>query len=108
MPRFRADRRLQLLSRTPDSNPVQANGVAWTTIATVWGSKEDTRASRRGEYLAGDQFRDIAYTLFTVRYNATYQAVERVVCDGITYQVIGYPIEIGRHRFLEIMAVKSQ
>ena len=70
--------------------------------------KADVRDSKRGEYLAAGEFIDIAFTTFTVRYNADLIRAERCECEGVRYQIVGMPSEVGRRQFLEFLAEKKQ
>lgn len=105
---FRPDREVTLQVEAPPTTATRSEGITWTTLGTPWAEKTDARESRRGEYQAAGRFTDVAFTLFKIRWNTAYLPVQQVLCEGITYKVIGVPCEIGRHQYLEILGEKTQ
>jgi SPP1 family predicted phage head-tail adaptor len=72
----------------------------WTTLATVWAEKIPVRGSER--YAAMQTVAEVD-TRFKIRYRTDVSPLDRVVCNGITYDVLGV-LEIGRREGWEILA----
>lgn len=73
--------------------------IAWTPLLTVWASKADERGR---EYLASNVERAETRTLFRVRWRSDLKAQDRLICEGIDYDIEGIA-EIGRRRGLELI-----
>jgi SPP1 family predicted phage head-tail adaptor len=108
MKAFLMDRRLTFLVKSPDSNKVGATLDQFIELSTVWAKKEDVKDSKRGQYLAAGEFVNMTFTIFTVRFNVDLIKAERCQCEGVEYQIVGIPSEIGRRQYLEIIAEKKQ
>ncbi len=74
--------------------------VSWSTYATVWGRKLDVRGR---EYTAMKQVVAEATTRLQIYHRTDVLATDRVVMDGVTYEVLGPPAEIGRGEGLELV-----
>ena len=101
------DRRISIQTQSAYQAADGAQLTTWTTVATVWAAKEDFPESRRGQYFQAGQFNDLGYTQFTIRYYSGLTGAERIVCEGIIYQVFGAPIEIGRRQWTQILAQRG-
>lgn len=94
------DRSIALQSATI-TNDTNSNEEVWTwaTYATV-RARMDFHKSGEGEAAAREYAEMGLY--FTIRWRSDVTAEHRVVFEGDTYEVIGFPREIGRRRFLKI------
>lgn len=96
----RLDRRLTLQTRTlATANAYGEKIASYSTLATVWGGKRDVSGR---EFFSAGQLHAEASTRFEIRYRSDLTAINRVVCDGITYD-IAHIAEIGRNEGLELV-----
>lgn len=75
----------------------------WTSVATVWASKEDIRDAER---VASQEVGAEITTRFQIRYSSEVAGVDpkhRVICAGRTYDIVAVK-EIGRREGIEITA----
>lgn len=90
----RLDRRLILRHRVlaaPDANGQQVE--SFTAYATVWGRKIHVS----GREFISAQTKDAENTVrFEVRYRDDIVATDRLTCEGVDYQLVAPPSEIGR------------
>jgi len=93
----RAELRRRLLTRD-DTTGEEA--VTYVTYATVWASKRDIRGR---EFFAAQQINAETTTIWQIRYLSDVVYTDRLVCEGVTYNIIGIA-EIGRRVGLEIQA----
>lgn len=96
------DRRLTLKRRAlgaQDANGSRAN--TWTEYATVWGRKIDVSGR---EFFAAQTKQAEQTTRFEIRYRDDVVATDRVVCEGVDYELVQPPSEIGRREGLTIFA----
>jgi SPP1 family predicted phage head-tail adaptor len=98
----RLDRRIELRRQvlTLDESTGQTVESWPTAYATVWAEKADLRGR---EFFAANQVNSEITTLFRIRHRTDVLATDRIVCDGLSYN-INPPAEIGRRDGLEIMA----
>lgn len=96
----RLDRRLTLQRRTLTENDYGEPVETWTTLATVWAEKIPVRGAER--YASMQTVAEVEER-FKIRYRKGLTPLDRVVCDGITYDVLGV-LEIGRREGWEILA----
>jgi SPP1 family predicted phage head-tail adaptor len=91
----RLDRRVTIQSRAlaPDAQGQQIE--TWSEVATVWASKRDLRGR---EYTTNAE----VSTTFEIRYRADVTVLNRLVCEGITYD-IQQVSEIGRRVGLQLI-----
>lgn len=94
------DRRITLQRKTITVDSYGAETVSWATLATVWGKKTDMRGAER--YTAVQSIAEVD-TKFVIRYRRGLNPVDRIACEGRTYDVGGI-LEIGRHEGMEIHA----
>lgn len=93
------DRRVELQHRVLGSRSASGEqAVTYATYATVWAGKRDLRGR---EYYAANQMNAEASTAFTMRYRSDVLATDRIVLDGMNYNV-RHIAEIGRRQGLEI------
>jgi SPP1 family predicted phage head-tail adaptor len=95
----RLDRRVTIQSRAlaPDAQGQQIE--TWSEVATVWASKRDLRGR---EYYAANTTNAEVSTTFEIRYRADVTVLNRLVCEGITYD-IQQVSEIGRRVGLQLI-----
>lgn len=96
----RLDRRLTLQTRTLAAANARGEKIpSYSTLATVWGGKRDVSGR---EFFASAQLHAEASTRFEIRHRQDLTTVNRVVCDGVTYDVL-HIAEIGRRKGLELV-----
>ncbi len=96
----RLDRRLTLQRRTLTENDYGEAVETWTDLATVWAEKIPVRGFER--YASMQTVAEVEER-FKIRYRKDITPLDRVVCAGITYDVLGV-LEIGRREGWEILA----
>ena len=97
------DRRLtiQRLSenqRDQFNKPVQV----WIDLCTVWAQQRPNRGSER---FADGQVSGTAVMTFHIRYLADISMRDRLIYEGVSYEIVAPPREIGRRVVTEIDAV---
>lgn len=95
------DRRVTLLtvSRTPDAT---GQGVeTFTEGATLWCQRLDVLGSER---LQAAQVDGGVSAKFTLRWRSGITPDMRLRCEGVDYEIVGPPIEIGRREQLQLLA----
>lgn len=94
------DRRITLQHRslTPDAHGQKV--VGYITYAEVWAQRLDVTARER---LASQQVIAESSCRFRLRYRNDVVATDRVLCEGVTYNITP-PTEIGRREGIEILA----
>lgn len=97
------DRRIRL-ERATESRDAFNNAIKdWSTLATVWASKQDVRDSER---LAAQEVGAEITTRFQIRWSsevADISPLDRLVYEGKTYDIAAVK-EIGRREGLEVTA----
>lgn len=96
----RLDRRVTIQQRTLERNAYGEQVETWSTLATVWGQRQDLRGR---EFYAARQVVAEVTTVFRLRYRTDVTVLNRLVCEGVTYD-INQVSELGRHDGLEILA----
>lgn len=90
------------------SDTINARGEAvptWTTVASMFAEMQPLRGR---EFLAAGQMQAPVDVRFRVRYRPGITAVQRVLCDGVPYEIVGQPIDVdGVHRTIEIMCTSG-
>ncbi len=79
----------------------------WAEIGRRWASKEDVSD---GEKIRAAQVGASVSTRFRVRYDSltwTLTGADRLICEGVEYQISGTKEGSGRRREIEITAVRS-
>jgi SPP1 family predicted phage head-tail adaptor len=76
--------------------------TTWTLLAVVWCQLQDVLPSRsesvkNGMQIAANQSR------FRCRWRNDIDSSMRLTVDGVNYQIIGGPAELGKREFLELM-----
>jgi SPP1 family predicted phage head-tail adaptor len=92
------DRRIQILVRTLTPNAYNEQIESYTTLATVWGAKEELSGS---EVVLAQQLSAVKTTQFRIRWRGDVTNTCKIVVEGVTY-VITYVAEVGRRRWLEL------
>jgi SPP1 family predicted phage head-tail adaptor len=95
------DRRVTILTYAPTQD--EAGGVteAWIDGDEVWAERRDQPGR---EILAAGQVNAEAGALFFIRWREGISPKDRLRCDGLEYDIIAPPREIGRKDGLEITA----
>ncbi len=91
------DRRITMQRSTFVVDDYGEQIATWQTLDTVWGQKVEMRGSER--YTSAQTLAQYD-TKFRIRYRRNLRAADRIICDGVTYD-IGPVIEIGRGEGLE-------
>lgn len=95
------DRRAELKRRVLTRDATTGEEVvSYSTYATVWASKRDVRGR---EFFAAQQVNAELTTIWQMRHRSDVVHTDRIVCEGVTYNIIGIA-EIGRRVGLEIQA----
>jgi len=94
------DRRLVLQVNTPAQGVTGEPVESWSTLATVWGRRQDTSGSERNA--EGQEIAKVI-TSFTIRWRSDVNAANRIVYDSITYDIT-FTEEIGRKEYLKLYA----
>lgn len=95
------DRRLELRHRVLTRDATTGEEVeSFVAYETVWASKRDIRGR---EFFAAQQLNAETTTIWQIRYRSDVAYTDRIVCDGVTYNIVGIS-EIGRRGGLEIQA----
>ena len=72
----------------------------WADIRTVWAAMKYESAD---EVFAADQAYARRVVTFTMRFTSNLTAVDRLRCDGVTYDVLGIK-EVGFREAIEVKA----
>lgn len=94
------DRRATLQHRSLTPNTQNEQVESWTDYATVWAEKLDLRGR---EFYAANQESGEVTTKFRIRHRSDVLMTDRIVCDGLTYDITSIA-EVGRRQALEILA----
>lgn len=97
------DRRIRIERATVTPNEFNEPVESWSTLATVWASKEDIRD---GERWSAQEVGAEITTRFLVRYSSDVAGIDprdRIVFDGRIYGIVAVK-ERGRREGLEITA----
>jgi SPP1 family predicted phage head-tail adaptor len=78
--------------------------VTYADYATVWAGKRDLRGQ---EFFAAQQVNSEISTLWQIRYRNDVVATDRIVVDGLHYNITGIA-EMGRRDGLELQATAVQ
>jgi len=92
------DRRVTIQRRTLTRNGKGESIESFADLATIWAQRLDIRAR---EFFAGQQLQGDVNTRFRIRYRDDVTVLDRLVCEGRTYD-IQQVSEIGRREGLEI------
>lgn len=94
----RLDRRVTLQLRTLVQDAQGQNVEAWSTLAEVWASKRDVTGR---EYFAAQATNAEGSAVFQIRYRSDVTVLNRLVCEGVTYN-IRHVAELGRREGLQL------
>jgi len=97
------DRRVTIRRQSQNRNEYNELENVWNDVRTVAASRTDLSATER--FVAGQLYAVRAVT-FRTRYMADLLPTDRLVCEGVTYEVKGIR-ELGRREGLEIAAEAS-
>jgi SPP1 family predicted phage head-tail adaptor len=94
------DRKVTLQQRTLAAANARGEKIAsYSTLAEVWGERRDVSGR---EFFAAGQLHAEASTRFLIRYRSSLTTVHRVVCEGVTYDVV-HIAEVGRRVGIELV-----
>ena len=92
------DRIIQLREKRVTKNEFQEPVETWFTQVTLPASKKSVRGDER---FSGDQTVASMDTIFSIRYMPGITSQNRIVCEGIEYDIVA-PVELGRREGLEL------
>lgn len=98
------DRRVTLMTVTRSQDPNTGEEVE-TFVAgqTVWGQKLDVTGK---EFFSAGQINAEVNTKFIIRYRTGVTPDMKLRCEGVDYDIMHPPIELGRRQWLQILAKK--
>ncbi len=96
----RLDRKITLQEPTTTTNDYGETTTTYSDYTTTFANVKQ-QSSR--EVFGGGKVSEVE-AVFTIRYLSGVTANWQIVHDGTTYEIMGKPREIGRQKFLEIMA----
>jgi len=97
------DRRIIIQNYTATTNDFGEPVKSWTTTATIWAG---VRYGQGNERIMADKETVTADCIFTIRYR-TITEKTRIVYAGVNYDIT-HIAEVGRKRYLELLANKVQ
>lgn len=92
------DRRVQIQNYTTTRDDWNTPIQTWSTLASVWASKQDRRSA---EVVENDQMVNLNRTTWRIRYRSDVDTTMRIEYDSEHYYVVGVR-ELGRKEGLEI------
>jgi SPP1 family predicted phage head-tail adaptor len=99
------DRRVTLQTRSLAAANARGEKIAsFATLATVWGEKRDLSGR---ELYAASQLHAEARVSFRIRHRDSLTTINRVVYDGLTYDVL-HIAEIGKRDGLELLCKRVE
>lgn len=99
------DRRVTLQSRTLAAANARGEKIpSWSDLATVWAQKRDLSGR---ELYAASQLHAEASVAFRIRYRSGLTTVNRLVYDGLNYDVL-HLSEIGRREGYELLCKRVE
>ena len=96
-------RRVRIERNTPTVDATYGTPAdGWAVLATVWAEMREVPPSRseavkNGLQVARNQ------TRCRIRYLDGLTSADRVIWDGVTYNIVGGPSELGRREYLELV-----
>lgn len=97
----RLDRRVTVQQRVLTRDTYGSEIESWTERCVVWGQRLDTTGR---EYFTAAERRAEGTAKFRLRYRDDLEVTDRLVCEGVTYDIQNIA-ELGRREGLEIVAV---
>lgn len=94
------DRRVLLQSRTDTADNLGQPIPTWATFATVWAAWSPTTGR---EQVGAAQLQSLQTGILRIRYRSDVDSTCRVVLDGVTFEIIAPPTEIGRRAYLDLV-----
>lgn len=99
----RLDRRITFQEKiVGDNESNEDEETGWQNVdtnPTVWASKTEKIG---GESYRADKLTDYSNVIFVCRYRSDITAKNRVVCEGVAYNITAPPMELSRRRYLSI------
>ena len=93
------DRRVSLESRVDQFDSTTNELIpAWAPIATVPAAKRDQGGR---EFLSAGTVIAEGRTLFTIRWRDDVSTIDRLICDGIAFNIVNVA-ELGRRQWLQL------
>lgn len=100
------DRRITIRrSQKTETNALNEPIMTWSDVVTVWAQQRPERGSER---FAAAQVNGTAVITFHIRYRADVTIQDRIVYDGVEYEIVAPPREIGRRVVTEIDCIARE
>jgi len=93
------DRRLTIQSRALTPNARGDEIASWSDTATVWANRRDVSGR---EFFSSSEIRADISTVFRIRHRDGVSVLDRVVEDGLTYDIV-HIARIGRREGLDLV-----
>lgn len=87
------DRLCTVLKPVEDRGSAGGVSIKWVTDFQFWAKKAGP-GSR--EFRAAGVTRDEVTAVFSTHFNPALRSEQRFECDGVLYEIVGDPVEIGR------------
>lgn len=99
------NRQIEILTLS-DSTPNKYNETPseWEVLETVWAEKKDVRGK---EFVAAGAEAALHETVFKIRYSNTITAADRVKYDGVVFEIISPPVELGNREATELYCKRT-
>lgn len=78
-----------------------ATAETYAQYAQVWAGKRELSGQ---EGVTARVVGSSVTTLFRIRYRSDVVATDRLICDGVTYELVAPAVEIGKRDGLELLA----
>ncbi|RZJ19120.1 MAG: head-tail adaptor protein [Brevundimonas sp.] len=98
------ERRVTIQRFTETRDEMNEPVKVWADVATVWAQ---ARPNRGNERFAAAQVAGAAVMSFHIRYRADLTVQDRLVYDGVVYEIVAPPRELGRRVVTEIDTVAA-
>lgn len=98
------ERRVTIQRFTETRDEMNEPVKVWADVATVWAQARPNRGSER---FTAAQLAGSAVMSFHIRYRADLTAQDRLVYDGVVYEIVAPPRELGRRVVTEIDTVAA-
>jgi len=79
--------------------------TTWTLLAVIWCNIQDELPSKSESNQNGVVI-NTKRSRFRARYRNDIDSSMRIICDGVTYQIVSDAAEIGKKRHIEMMIEK--
>lgn len=97
------DRRVRLEEKVTTQDATYGNPVVtWALVASVWAEMREVLPSR-SEAVKHNLESARNQVRVRIRYRAGVDSAMRIVWDGVVFNIVGGPAELGRREYLELV-----